>query len=54
MSVSPWDDFLHPRNPLIPLAIADRSTGFEAKLFQTMNNRARRQVEANAWSMEDM
>ncbi|KAJ9114402.1 hypothetical protein QFC20_001545 [Naganishia adeliensis] len=32
----------------------DRSTGFEAKLFQTMNNRKRRQVEANAWSMEDM
>ncbi|KAJ9125880.1 hypothetical protein QFC24_002664 [Naganishia onofrii] len=32
----------------------DRSTGYEAKLFQATNNRRRRVVEANAWSMEDM
>ncbi|KAK1924873.1 putative Bud site selection-related protein [Papiliotrema laurentii] len=32
----------------------DRSTGFEKKFFQYQNAAVRAEVEANAWSMEDM
>jgi len=33
---------------------ADRSTGFEKKLFQYQNAAVRRELEHNQWSMEDM
>jgi hypothetical protein len=40
---------------MIPsLLPTDRSTGYEAKLFQKLNDRKRKQVEAYAWGTEDM